>query len=202
MKHPFVYLLFLFFPTFLSAQVEKGDRILAYQVDMTENINYDSAFAYAQGGCIESIHLSITWSDIEVEEGDFNTAFLDQVLSVANLFYPAYGIQVELQIAPINTNVLTVPTDLRNEDFNSKIMIDRFQVLLDTVFSRIPNLKLAALNIGNESDVYFGEDVTSYALYGIFLDSIIPYAKAKYLELNGEELKVGTTFTFEGLTTG
>ena len=30
------------------AQLPKGDRILAWQVDLAENNNYDSAFVYAK----------------------------------------------------------------------------------------------------------------------------------------------------------
>jgi hypothetical protein len=39
------------------AQTLRGDRTLAWQVDLPENANYDSAYFYARKGCMESIHL-------------------------------------------------------------------------------------------------------------------------------------------------
>ena len=191
---------FIFSVLILNAQLPKGDRILAYQIDMAENNNYDSAFAYAYDACMESVHLFYTWSSIEPNLNNFDTSFMDNTLSVMNLYYPAYNMKVELNIAPINTGTLEVPTDLQSVNFDSQQMIDRFKILLDTLFSRIPNVELTALNIGNESDCYMGTNAIKYAEYKTFLDSIIPYAKQLYFNLHGTNLKVGTTFTFSGLT--
>jgi len=197
-----VSLLFVVFinATILFGQVPKGDRILAWQVDMAENNNYDSAFAYAKVACMESIHLSYTWGLLEDSFNVFNTTYMNATLSVADIYYPANGMKVELQIAPLNTGTLEVPADLETNNFDDQVMIDRFKTLLDTIFSRIPNLELSALNIGNEHDVNFGIDVAQYDAYKVFLDSVIPYAKQLYFNLHSSDLKVGTTFTLHSLT--
>jgi hypothetical protein len=182
------------------AQLPKGDRILAWQVDMAENANYDSAFYYAQSSCMESIHLFYTWSGIEPSVGNFDAAFIKNTLDIANTYYPAYNTKVELQIAPINTNVKETPSELISTKFSDQTMIDRFKVLLDTVFKHIPNIELSALNIGNESEIFMGINESLYSDYKTFLDSVIPYAKQLYYNLHEKDLKVGTTFTFDGLT--
>ena len=181
------------------AQLPKGDRILAWQVDMAQNNNYDSAYAYAQTGCMESIHLTFAWSSIEPNNGNFDTSFISNALDPANIYYPANGTKVELQIPTMNTNVKVTPTDLLPTNFDDIIMINRFKILLDTLFAHIPNIELSALNIGNESDIYMGTDTTQYNKYKTFLDSIVPYAKQLYFNIHGTELKVGTTFTLDGL---
>jgi|TARA_B110000285_G_C15066404_1_gene585388 hypothetical protein len=181
------------------AQLPKGDRTLAWQVDMTQNLNYDSAFAYAQTGCMESIHLTFAWSSIEPNAGNFDANYINNILDIADIYYPAYGTKVELQIPTMNTNVKVTPTDLVSTDFDDLTMINRFKVLLDTLFIHIPNVELSALNIGNESDAYMGTDVTQYNQYKMFLDSVVPYAKQLYFNLHGTDLKVGTTFTYDGL---
>lgn len=183
------------------AQQPKGERILAWQVDMTENANYDSAFAYAQRGCMESIHLTFSWDNIEPSDTGFDSAYLNDIVDIANIYYPAYGVQVELQIPTMNTNVKTTPTDLKTTDFDHPVMIKRFKVFLDTLFAHIPDIDLSALNMGNESDIYMGTDATQYTQYKTFLDSVIPYAKELYFNLHQSELKVGTTLTFDGITT-
>jgi hypothetical protein len=194
-----ILLFFSFLTINAYAQLSKGDRILAWQVDMAQNNNYDSAYAYAQTGCMESIHLTFAWSSIEPSTGNFDASYISNVLDIADIYYPAYGTKVELQIPTMNTNVKVTPTDLVSTDFDDIIMINRFKTLLDTLFTHIPNLQLSALNIGNESDIYMGTDATQYNQYKTFIDSIVPYAKQLYFNLHGTDLRVGTTFTYDGL---
>lgn len=198
MKKYFSFLLlFLSFQTF--TQSPKGDRTIAWLVDMTENNNYDSAFHYALNGCMESSFTAINWSTIEPINGNFNSSLIAGYLDVMNIYYPAYGIPVALQIAPINTTTKETPADLLSISFDSPLMINRFKVFLDTLFSHLPNLELSQLNIGNESDIFMGTNALDYGAYKTFLDSVIPYAKQLYQNLHGTDLKVGTTLTFSGL---
>lgn len=192
-------LLLLWTVSISFSQLPKGDRILAYQVDMSENENYDSAFYYASSACAESIHLFHTWNSIEKDAGEFDPEGL-LLLDVTNIYFPLNGMEVEMQLAPINTVAKTVPEDLAGVDFSDPVLIDRFKAFIDTFFVHCPDVKLSALNIGNEHDVYFADDPLAYSNYSTFLDSIVPYTKAKYFALHGEELKMGTTFTFHGLT--
>lgn len=181
------------------AQEPRGDRTLAWQIDMAENNNYDSAFVYGLDACMESVHLFFKWTDLEPDTAVYNGSFISNFLDIVDLYYPATGVQVELQIAPTNTGVKEVPSELMNRPFDDPEMIDRFKVMLDTVFARIPNVSLAALNIGNESDINFGSEQSQYTTFKVFLDEVSQHAKDLYFNLHGTELKVGTTFTHHGL---
>lgn len=180
-------------------QSPKGDRTLAWQIDLAENNNYDSAFAYGYNACMESVHLFTKWTDIESDTGVYNASHINGFLDVVNIYYPAWNVEVELQIAPTNTGLKEVPSELMNLPFNHPSVINRFKILLDTVFAHIPNVTLSALNIGNESDINFGTDVNQYNEFKAFLDSVSSHAKALYFNLHGTELNVGTTFTHHGL---
>lgn len=182
------------------SQLPKGNRTLAWQIDMAENSNYDSAFSYGHNACMESIHLFFKWTDVESDTANYNTSFINNFLDIIDIYYPAWDVQVELQIAPTNTGVKEVPSEFMNLPFDDPLVINRFKILLDTVFAHIPNVTLAALNIGNESDINFGIDATQYNAYKVFLDSISNYAKALYFNLHGSHLNTGTTFTHHGLT--
>lgn len=190
----------LLFSYLTFAQLSKGDRTLAWQIDMTENANYDSAFAYGQEACMESVHLSVNWSGIEPEEGVFDLDYIAAILDVINIYFPFNDTKLELQIPVTNTTTREVPEDLMEVNFDSEEMINRFKTVLDTIFAHIPDLELAALNIGNESDIYFGVDETAYTQFDVFLDSVIPHAKSLYSAIHGTDLKVGTTLTHSGLT--
>lgn len=182
------------------SQQPKGERTLAWQIDMTENYNYDSAFTYGNDACMESVHLFFKWTDVESDTSIFNTSFIHNFLDIVNIYYPAWDVKVELQIAPTNTGVKEVPSELMNLPFDEPLVINRFKILLDTVFAHIPNVTLAALNIGNESDINFGTDAAQYNAYKVFLDSVSNYAKALYFNLHSTNLNTGTTFTHHGLT--
>jgi hypothetical protein len=180
-------------------QLAKGDRTLAWQVDMAEDNNYDLAFANASAACMESVHLFTTWNSVEPIQSNYDPGFIANFFDVMNLYYPATGTAVELQLAPVNTNVLEVPSDLSGLSLDDPVLINQFKSLLDTVFTHIPDVTLSALNIGNESDIYFGTDVNAYNEFKVFLDSVGPYAKQLYFNLHGTDLKIGTTLTFHGL---
>lgn len=195
--------LVLFFASFTvltQAQKPKGTRTLAWQVDLPESQFYDSSFKYANNACMEVVHLFYPWKSIEPTNGSFDQSFMAQNLDVANLYYPITGTAVELQLAPINAHVKEVPSDLASVSFNNTQMINRYKALLDTLFDHIPNVTLAALNIGNESAANLQGNATFYMQYKAFLDSVVPYAKQKYFALHKKVLKVGTTLTFHALT--
>jgi hypothetical protein len=183
-----------------NAQLAKGDRTLAWQVDVTENDNYDLAFGFAADACQESTHLSLTWSGLEPDAGEFDPDFIVNRLDIANFYFPFSETQVEMQVAVTNTTTKELPADLMATDFDDPTLIERFKTALDTIFIHIPDIELAALNIGSESDILCGTEESMYTAYKVFLDSIVPYAKAKYFELYAKELKVGTTLTLAGLT--
>ena len=182
------------------AQLPKGDRVLAWQVDMTQNNSFDSAYTYAQAACIESIHFAFSWNLMEPTIGTFDQTFLNNTLGISDVYFPLLGIELEMNIPTMNTVAKDVPSDLLNVNFDDPVMINRFKIILDTIFSRLPNLKLSALNIGNESDIFMGTDTTQYNAYKTFLDSVVPYAKMLYVNIHNDSLKVGTTLTHAGLT--
>ncbi len=183
----------------VTSQIAKGNRTLAWQVDLAQNNNYDSAISYAYYGCMESVHLFQSWSSIETDTGVYDPVVIGSFFDVMDIYYPAYGLEVELQIAPINTTSKSVPSSLTNTSFDSPLMINQFKRLLDTMFAHIPNVTLSALNIGNEPDIFWGLNSTKYSEYKTFMDSITPYAKALYFNLHGTDLKIGTTITHHAL---
>lgn len=190
--------LFCFLTSFVFAQLPKGDRIVSYSIDFAQNNNYDSAFSYGTKACMEVVHLTFSWSAMEpVPTQIGGSAF--NFLPIANIYYPVFGTKLEINIPVMNTVVKDVPSDLMATPFNSPVMISRFKTLIDSVLLKIPNVELAAICIGNESDAYM-TTANEYAQFKNFLDSVSPYVKQKYFSMHGKVLKVGTTFTFGGLT--
>ena len=199
MKNLILLSLLSLFTIKTNAQLPKGERILAWQVDVTQNNRLDSAITYANRACMESIHYAFSWDLMEPTAGTFDQAYLNSSLGISDAYFTALGIKLELNIPTMNTVVKEVPADLLSVDFDDSAMITRFKIILDTIFSRLPNLELSALNIGNESDIFMGTDHIQYNAYKTFLDSVVPYAKQLYFNIHNDSLKVGTTLTHSGL---
>ena len=82
---------------------------------------------------MESIHLTFAWSSIEPNAGNFDANYINNILDIADIYYPAYGTKVELQIPTMNTNVKVTPTDLVSTDFDDLTMINRFKGLIRVI---------------------------------------------------------------------
>ncbi len=180
------------------SQLAKGDRILAFQVEEAENQSYDDAFQLCTDNCMEVVHLQYPWGQYETNADEFDPDKM-VLMDITNFYYPANNMKLELNIGAMNTTVNDIPADLQDVSYASTEMADRFKAFLDTVFNRIPDVKLQALNISNESDIYMDGDAQLYADFKVFLDAVAPYAKQKYMEIHGEELNVGTTLTLGAL---
>lgn len=171
----------------------KGGRILAMDISMAEDGDYEKAFTLAKRIGIQSVTLSFDWKDIEPQPGRFRDP--DSNLAAANAYYPAKRTMVALDIRPIHTNRLAVPPDLEKTRFDDPSMARRFNAMMDFVLSRIPDVQLAVLYIGSEVDIYLGSDEAEWRQYDSFYQ-----ATRSHLKTRRPDLKVGVETTFAALT--
>jgi hypothetical protein len=59
-------------------------------------------------------------------------------------YYPANNLSIELNIPVLNTVVKDVPSDLADVDFDDPVMIERFEILLDSIFDHLPDVNIVA----------------------------------------------------------
>lgn len=177
----------------IYTQINPMNNIIGVDVStLPENpsFNYDSCFVLGQNIGMGTVGMYLNWTAIETSPLTYDFTLLD----IANIYYPAQGMPVDLTIAPIHTNNLEVPSDLATVAFNNPVMINRFKALLDSIKSHAPNLVLSSLVIGSEHDVYLGTNTTLWAQYTTFYDSVSAYAKVLW-----PGLKVATEITFNGI---
>ncbi len=176
----------------IKAQINPTTNFISVDINMPQNasFNYDSCFKIGQDLGMKQIGLFQEWKTVETNSVTFNTLNLD----IANIYYPAYNMAVDLTLAPIATNVLEVPPDLTTTAFSSTVMINRFKRFLDTVKAHIPNVTLSSLVIGSEHDIYLGSNATKWAEYTTFYNAVSAYAKTIW-----PGLKVASELTFDGL---
>jgi hypothetical protein len=69
---------------------------------------------------------------------------LDVVNYYYYYYYPANNLSIELNIHVLNTVVKDVPSDLADVDFDDPVMIERFEILLDSIFDHLPDVNIVA----------------------------------------------------------
>ncbi|MGE3799941.1 MAG: hypothetical protein AB7H80_02860 [Candidatus Kapaibacterium sp.] len=175
-----------------SEPQRRGERILAVDVNEAEGESYDAVVNRANSVGANTFSLSIGWDDLETAPGIYNPAI--DLLAIANAYYPTRSASVALMIGPIDTNNDRFPSDLKGKPFDDSAVVNRYKRLLDYIFSKIPDLDLAVLAIGNEVDVFLGNDVEAWATYQRFFKETASYAR----QLR-PGLKVGVKVTLAGL---
>lgn len=194
MKFKFLLSFFISISFFGNAQVSPATNYISLDVSTSPQnagFDYDSCFTIGDDIGMSSVGMFQNWTNIETSPGVFDLFLFD----IANLYYPANGMPVDLTIAPIATNQLEVPSDLTSTTFDSPTMINRFKILLDSIKLHIPALTLSSLVIGSEHDIYMGGNATLWNQYTTFYDSVSAYAKILW-----PGLKIATELTFTGIT--
>jgi hypothetical protein len=173
----------LLYTSITRAQINPTNNIIGIDITLPQNstYTYDSAFISCYNFGTRQIGLHFLWkSGIETTPGVFSLSNLD----IANIYYPYFNVQVDLNIDPIETNILELPTDLVNYAFDDIVVINRFKILLDSVFHHIPNLQISSLVIGSEVDGYLGTDPVKWTQYTTFYREVATHAKSLRPGLN------------------
>lgn len=160
----------------LYSQISPLQNTIAVDITTPQNksYNYDSSFLSCYNLGMRMVGLHFAWrSDIESTPGIFSLTNFD----IANVYYPAYNVSVNLNIDPIETDVLELPDDIANLPFNDSTVIKRFKILLESIFYHIPKLTVSSLVIGSEVDSYLGTDSLRWSQYISFFSIVSDYAK-------------------------
>lgn len=171
--------------------VPKKSRQLAIDVTEMRDGKYADAFKIAKDVGIDRIGLFLSWNVLEPSPQKFDGKWLE----IAELFYPAENVKLDLTLAVVNTNHPDTPSDLENRSFSDPVVIDRFKKLLDFVFTKVKPDHLSSLNIGSEYDKFFGTDRNKWKEFAAFYKSARDYSKSKW-----PSVVVATETTYEGIT--
>ncbi|MCE3278137.1 MAG: Beta-xylosidase [Bacteroidetes bacterium] len=193
-KCSFAFILILWFNVNLSSQINPSFNKIAVDVStqpQNASFDYTSCFMLGKDLGMTQVGLFQNWTSIETSPNTFNLSIFD----IADYYYPLFNMSVDLTIVPIHTNNLEVPSDLTALAFNDPVMISRFNKLLDSIKSHLPNLTLSSLVIGSEHDVYLGSNSLKWSQYTAFYNSVSAHAKTLW-----PGLKVATELTFGGIT--
>lgn len=161
-----------------SAQVSKGDRILAIQANMGKEGDFNALFEESLAAGNEAQVFSQDWRDLEPSSGKFEQK--KNLLAIANAYYPARHIPLHITIRPVHTSQKVVPPDLMDVPLDDPRTINRFMKLLDWVATQIPKLELTSMTIGSEVDIFMWGDTERWEAWTNFYAAVAPYARQKF----------------------
>lgn len=179
-------------PSTPSVPVAKGSRVLGLDVNSPADGNYENAIALARQVGVQTVSLSINWEDVETAPGVYRPQ--ENLLAIANGFYPARGLQVDLFLVTMDPLGKHVPADLRNLPMSDARVITRFKQFVNYVFTQIPNLKCNFLVLGSEIDLGLGTNPTQWSQYETFVKAV-----RSHIVQRKPGLKVGVSATFQAL---
>ena len=91
-----------------SGQIPRGNRLLSYSIDIAEEQTFDQAFQSAYLHCLDVMHMQFPWGLYEVEDGVFDQEAMT-LMDITNIYFPAYGRPIELNLGTMNTTVNDIP---------------------------------------------------------------------------------------------
>ncbi|MCP3926225.1 MAG: hypothetical protein GY714_26975 [Desulfobacterales bacterium] len=168
--------------------VKRNNRILGFDISTAESDNYNKTFIEVNELGADVIDLHFNWNMLETTRGNYSI-FTDK-FSYIDTYYGDTG--VELTIGVIDTNEIFVPDYITNtSDFES--MIEPFKDLLEMLEKNLPNMKIDVLSIGNEIDIYLGDNEDAWNSWITFYKEVSLYAKKLF-----PDTVIGTKATVYG----
>ena len=168
----------------------RGERILEIDITPAESRDYGAAFLEASRLGMQSTSLSLDWTVIEtgldssvqppqpIYQSDPDLDYL----AIADYCYPLTDTGVSLTLRPIVTLAKNLPPDLQGLPLDDPRVIQRFEQLIDHVLEKLPNLRLTALVIGSEVDLYL-TDPSRRSAWQSFFPAVAEYARNRYRAL-------------------
>lgn len=152
----------------------RGNRLLG--VSVTEGaVGFDAAFAQAKSAGLQFIELAQQWDEIERKPGEFDSPYL----KIANQAYPALNTSIVLSINPIDTTNLRVPKWLTGRSFDDPQFIRAFNRFVDFILDGLSDANIVVVSIGNEVDVWLGDDAKKWKQYARFAASVRKHIKSR-----------------------
>lgn len=173
--------------------VPLGDRLLGLSVTLPMDNDFNKWFREARSSGVNVVEVPILWNEMEPAKGQYKDPY--NVLMMSRTFYPKQNMKIALTLGPLDTNNNCMPADLKGKPFNDPEVIARYENATDYEFSQLQGVDIQSISIGNEVDVYLGNDEQKWQQYQAFYSEVGRYLKSRH-----PGLKIGVKSTFAGLT--
>ena len=133
----------------------------------------ERAFEEARRAHINVVVLRQQWREIETAPGVYEDTMLDWV----NRVHEDDRFEAILALDPVDGFVSGMPLDLQGTPFDDPIVIERYKKMLDHALSRLSNVDVNLLLVGNEVSPYL-EQTGQWQAYTTFYEAVGSYARS------------------------
>lgn len=176
-----------------GTSASKGDRILGIDVNPAGDGNFENAIQLARSAGMQTVGLSVNWDMIETTAGFYTDP--DGTLASANGYYPTVNTKLAVYLRSVDTGSKPVPAYLKDIPYDDPRMAERYLQMIDWTLSKLKDVEIEFLSVGDEIDLMIGENKDLYRQFETFFKAVKPRIKAKW-----PNLKVGFSATLYGLT--
>lgn len=174
---------------FLSLGSLRADPVLGIAGTIPASGDYGEVLQALDEVGATATSLSLFWDQFD-HDGQYSP--ITDWPSIANDVYPDRGLALALTLSTIDTVEDRRPLDLYDRPWSDPEVIARFIVFLDEVLTRMPDVPLVYLSLGNEVDAYLSG--AEWEEFGAFFDAV-----RAHVRLIHPDLPVGVTMTWPGL---
>jgi hypothetical protein len=188
----FSRLLICCFLIFGVGATEAADRRLGLAMADLETRPYDQAVVAAKRAGVTFTSIPLQWDEIETAPG----VYAPEVdwLSIASEAFPQLGLDLALEINPIDTNRDRRPSWLQGKAWDDPEVVASFERLVRHLMKKSSGLEIVTLSLGNEVDGLLGSDQAQWLAYGRLLEA----GRAAARDVRGG-IKTGVKITYAGV---
>jgi hypothetical protein len=175
----------------LAVPALADDVVLSVDITQRPEESFEDAFAVFRASGATATSLSLFWDELEPRPGVYAPDY--DWPTLANAFHAAEGVRLTLTFSVIDTVADRRRSDLTALAWDDPEVIAAFAAHLTEVLSRMPDVELLSVSVGNEIDGFLQTEA-EIAAFARFLAA----AKATVESLR-PGVPVGTKITFGGL---
>jgi hypothetical protein len=160
--------------------VPRGDRRLTIVLTAAEDESgspYETvnpgAFKQARRAGINSVQMRYQWREIETAPHVYQDAELDE----ANRLFADQGVELILGLDPLDGPFRATPADLDTTPFDDRGIVSRYTEMLDHVLSRLKDLNISLVMVGNEVNIYLDQQ-NEWASFATFYQAVGDHIRA------------------------
>ena len=166
--------------------VQRGTRVIGMDfLNTTPASSFEQNLALAKAAGASAMHLHVGWNAVEpTTPANCTTAgsYTDPIsmLAIFDSVLSSNGLSLSLGVLPSTTNVSQLPSNLSGKALDDALVICRFEMMLDYVFSKLPTVNLVNLQLGNELEAMAASNTVAFwGSYWNFLSAVSTYVRNK-----------------------
>ena len=148
-------------PKHIPLPMEK--RLLGLAISDNKQVTYDQAYDSAEKMGSNFTEFSIHWDDIEKSKDQYSLQWFE----IINIYYKDKPVHIGLSIGAIDMVSDRRPEYLKDMPFDAPEVAQKYNKMIESVLSKMPDVKILYVSVGNEICSHFKTN-KQFEQYSVF----------------------------------